>query len=311
MKRPHSTSSSLSLWDLPIELILTIFWFVFRDFESDLDTYKSLFRLECVSKKFGEYVMAFANLAEYVPIGIHFTEEIGPPMGCNTCGLTDKTWKERTEKYHPKLLPENMKTLTDTYFIPIDDSRLSLCVNVTCLTLSKTKVSDDGLRFLTRLTRLNLYEKSQITGSGINAQNIQKLFVNTDHFNLSYLKSYQNLVKLELGCSLYIKQEDYEHLENLTQLKALLIPSAYGPRVPEKRITDRVLQSLTGLTILDISSCVNITDRGLSLLTNLTTLACNANITEFGLSPLLNLVNLKRWEKPRMGGTTRLSRVVY
>ena len=313
MKRPLDLTpfSSLSLWDLPLELVMSIFWILFPDFEEKYSSYKTLFRLEIVSKTFREYVISFANLAENLPEQV---EERIP--------------RKRLEIYHPNLkriilshwstirgndisaiLSQSLTTLVISSKWSIlsnkedgplvEDSDLKQLSNLTHLSLaSESNMSDTGLKHLTQLTTLQLDYYQEITGIGICPFKIQNLYLDSNSFNLSLIKTFQNLVELRFGDN--IEVVDSYFLENMLSLKSLSINKS-------QKITNSLLGSLTNLTSLGLFGNECITDDGLKPLVNLCKLdlSFNGSITNQALENLTNLTTLN------LNGNDRITNSIF
>jgi len=302
---------SFFLLDLPLEVIVSIFWILFKNFEKEVSSYKALFRIEIVSKKFQECVIVFANLAEKIPGG-----------GGREVKIKQLS-RKRLEIYHPNLkkvvlsycsklksddistvLSQSLTTLVidELWQGMFNDIDLKLLTNLTSLTYSvgdfsrcygirtlfpfSEEVSDNALKPITQLTTLKLIGHTQkITGIGICATSIQNLYLNVNNFNFSLIKTFQNLVDLRFGDK--TKIDDSYFLENMQSLKTLFIG-------PLQKITDRILGSLRNLTYLHLPNNQYITNDGLKQLVNLSNLDLSVGqlITNEALENLTNLTIL-------------------
>ncbi len=157
-------------------------------------------------------------------------------------------------------------------------------------------ISDVGVQHLTKLTILDLECLPQITDFSLTKlTNLRKLSLGDDNDDITDngLSVLTGLTNLDLFCADNISDSSLRHLTNL---KKLWLHST-------EQITDASLSLLTSLERLNLAECTdsmkNITNKGLSTLTNLTKLFIDfnysrGNITDETIDLLTNLTKL-RW----------------
>lgn len=152
-------------------------------------------------------------------------------------------------------------------------------------------ISDQNLKELPNLIQFELENNFRITNEGVS-----KL---------------TNLLSLNLSCNTVITNQGISTLHKLKYLDLNIFlkrcskyntnPSWYYILNWNFKITDRGISRLTNLTSLILSSNRHITDDGITNLTNLTRLdlGCNDKITDNGIIGLTNLtfINLERNHK--------------
>lgn len=208
-------------------------------------------------------LMNLTNLtALYLPVKICVTDE----------SITNLTKLTTLESWDTDLTPSGLNALTNLTSLALGSTqhnfdgavvRLPNLVHLIFGSGARCNISDDGLKYLTNLTHLDLSNDSWISDLGI-----------------------QNLTKLQTLClaDAYnrVTSSGVSQLVNLTKLdiSGMNLITDYGIRG---------LEQLLSLT-LDIDS--KVTDEGISNLINLTFLSLNDLITDAGISPLTNLTKL-------------------
>ena len=126
------------------------------------------------------------------------------------------------------------------------------------------KITDEGLKYLTNVTSINLYCCSKITNEG--------------------LKYLTNVTSINLYCCSKITNEGLKYLTNVTSINLREC----------KKITDEALKYLTNATTINLEGCEKITDEGLKYLTNATTINLEGceKITDEGLKYLTNATTI-------------------
>jgi Leucine-rich repeat (LRR) protein len=136
--------------------------------------------------------------------------------------------------------------------------------------LGSRKITDDIIKSLPNLTELNCEKCHQITDDGI--QHLTRLTKLNCHFcmgitdaSIQHLSLCKNLTKLNCSDCKNITDQSIQHLslcKNLTELNCSTYMAILNWRTYLK-ITDNSIQHLTQLTVLDCSSCPEITDLGI------------------------------------------------
>lgn len=208
--------------------------------------------------------------------------------------ITDMGIKELTNLTHLDI-PHNYG---------ITNHSISKLVNLTHLDIYDSLVSGDGIKYLTKLTWLNLDGDSFFDEDLCRLTNLQTLSLNNTGISNECLSLLTNLTRLNikdcynittesiallvnlvgLNYGEYMHDHDILNLVNLTRLKELSI--MYGS------FSNGSIAQFTNLTHLEIDHCADITDEGISRLTNLMVLTPNHNITINSLFLLTNLKHL-------------------
>ena len=174
------------------------------------------------------------------------------------------------------------------------------------LDMSECRLSDDALRQLTALTSLNMSGCQQITDEGIRGlTQLQRLNMYRSRVTDDGLRRLTRLTHLYIGCNLLITDEGIKHLPSLQQLgmrQCVNITDAGVAHLTQlthldmglSKLTDAGIAHLTQLTHLDMAKSSRITDAGLQRLTRLTHLNMKyaEQITNEGLRTLTSLQHL-------------------
>lgn len=156
--------------------------------------------------------------------------------------------------------------------------------------LKGSLITDKGLKLLTNITNLNLYN-NMITNESLNCLHLlTSMVIKLDSNNtISLNTTLIELSELRLKCLILegdrsIIDDQIKHLTTLSLLNLTF----------NKLITNNGISNLTSLTTLSLSCNKMITDDSLQLLTNLNALAliCNYKITNNSLRLLTNLMYL-------------------
>jgi hypothetical protein len=171
-------------------------------------------------------------------------------------------------------------------YIAKTDDNISNLTNITSLDLTCDNINIKGIKYLTNLKTLNLFEPTAKKYSKffdiISSSNIS----NNQHITDEDIKNLVNLKKLNLDNGSNITNNS---LNCLRELKVLSLPNC-------TKITDISITKLTNLTYLLIKDDHRITDNGLSVLTNLETLIfddCNEIGSVYIQNKRINFVTSK------------------
>ena len=181
-----------------------------------------------------------------------------------------------------------LTTLNLGYNSNVKDHHLICLPGLTSLDLTNnTTITDYGISTLTNLTDLSLYDEHAITDQCVSKlTKLQSLSMfGSTTITDDGIKNLTNLRTLCLRSNFEITDRGIEKLNKLTYLNI----------VDQRKITDVGLQHLTKLETLRIGvNPIPITDDAIMKLVNLTTLdADNTIITDRGLSTLTNLTSLR------------------